>query len=150
MYDALKSMRPWVTFAGFVLVVVVLYWAQTLLIPIALAVLLTFVLAPPVSRLQRVIGRVPAVLLTVSLTFALLAGALWGLANQVTALAGDLPRFRDNIVQKAVEVRRMVKEGSVEKVQKTLDEIQAEVDRVDRPKPTPPPPNHHHTQHHAS
>ena len=53
MYDALKSMRPWVTFAGFVLVVVVLYWAQTLLIPIALAVLLTFVLAPAVSRLQR-------------------------------------------------------------------------------------------------
>ena len=140
MYDALKSMRPWVTFAGFVLVVVVLYWAQTLLIPIALAVLLTFVLAPVVSRLQRVIGRVPAVFITVSLTFALLAGALWGLANQVTALAGDLPRFRDNIVQKAVEVRRMVKEGSVEKVQKTLDEIQAEVDRVDRPKGTPPAP----------
>ena len=140
MSDALKSMRPWVTFAGFVLVIVVLYWAQTLLIPIALAVLLTFVLAPLVSLLQRVIGRVPAVLLSVSLTFALLAGALWGLANQVTALAGDLPRFRDNIVQKAVDVRRMVKEGSVEKVQKTLDEIQAEVDRVDRPKGTPPAP----------
>lgn len=138
MSDALKSMRPWVTFTGFVLVIVVLYWAQTLLIPIALAVLLTFVLAPLVSLLQRVIGRVPAVLLTVTLTFALLAGALWGLANQVTALAGDLPRFRDNIVQKAVEVRRMVKEGSVEKVQQTLDEIQAEVNRVDKPKGTPP------------
>jgi predicted PurR-regulated permease PerM len=140
MSDALKSMRPWVTFTGFVLVIAVLYWAQTLLIPIALAVLLTFVLAPLVSLLQRVIGRVPAVLLTVSLTFALLAGALWGLANQVTALAGDLPRFRDNIVQKAVDVRRMVKEGSVEKVQKTLDEIQAEIDRVDKPKGTPPAP----------
>src|SRR5512145_310520 len=126
MSDALKTVRTWLTFAGVVLVISVLYWAQTLLIPIALAILLTFVLAPPVSRLQRWIGRVPAVLVIVALTFAVLAGALWGLANQVTGLVTDLPRYRDNIVQKAVELRRMSTGGSVEKVQETLQEIQAE------------------------
>jgi predicted PurR-regulated permease PerM len=136
MGDTLKSLKPWITFAGFVLVIVVLYWAQTLLIPIALAVLLTFVLAPAVTPLQRVIGRVPAVLVIVSLTFAVLAGALWGLANQVTALANDLPAYRDNILQKAVDIRRAVKGGSVEKVQETLEEIQAEVEKVDKPRGT--------------
>ena len=136
MIDAFKTLKLWVTFAGFVLVIGVLYWAQTFLIPIALAVLLTFVLARPVSRLQRWIGRLPAVLVTVALTFAVLAGALWGLANQVTALAGDLPRFRDNILQKVVEVRRAVRGGSVEKVQETLEEIQAEVDKIDKPRGT--------------
>jgi predicted PurR-regulated permease PerM len=140
MGDALKTMKPWVAFAGVVLVIVVLYWAQTILIPIALAALLTFVLTPPVTRLQRWIGRVPAVLVIVSLTFAVLAGALWGLANQVTALANELPRYRDNILQKAVDVRRMVKDGSVEKVQKTLEEIQAEVEKVDAPRGTPAAP----------
>ena len=42
-------MKPWATFAGFVPVVFVLSWAQPVLVPIALAVLLTFVLTPPVT-----------------------------------------------------------------------------------------------------
>jgi hypothetical protein len=67
MDDTSKTLRRWVTFAGCVLVVVVLYWAQAVLLPIALAILLTFVLAPPVSWLERWIGRIPAVLATVTL-----------------------------------------------------------------------------------
>jgi uncharacterized protein YeaO (DUF488 family) len=55
-----KTLRRWVTFAGCVLVVVVLYWAQAVLVPIALAILLTFVLTPPVTWFQRWIGRIPA------------------------------------------------------------------------------------------
>lgn len=140
MPDTVKTFMPWVRFAGYVLVIAVLYWAQTILIPIALAVLLTFVLARPVGWLQRWIGRVPAVLVIVTLTFAVLAGALWGLANQVTALANDLPRFRDNILQKSVDVRRALRGGSVDQVQKTFEEIQAEVEKVDKPKGTPAAP----------
>ncbi len=32
MDETLKSVKPWVTFAGAVLVVVVLYWAQAVLV----------------------------------------------------------------------------------------------------------------------
>src|SRR4029450_5465926 len=120
MSDELRTLKPWVTFTGSVLVIGILYWAQTLLIPIALAVLLTFILAQPVTRLQRLIGRVPAVLVVVTLTFAVIAGGGWGLANQATGLAADLPRYRNTILEKIVEVRHVVKPGSVEKVQKTL------------------------------
>jgi predicted PurR-regulated permease PerM len=136
MSDALRTLKPWVTFTGSVLVIGVLYWAQTLLIPIALAVLLTFILAQPVTRLQRLIGRVPAVLVVVTLTFAVIAGGVWGLANQATGLAADLPRYRNTILEKIVEVRHVVKPGSVEKVQKTLQEIQAEVEKSDQPRGT--------------
>jgi hypothetical protein len=45
MADALTAFRTWVTFAGCVLVVAVLYWAQAVLVPVSLAVLLTFVLS---------------------------------------------------------------------------------------------------------
>ena len=45
MHDTSKTLIRWVTFAGCVLVVVVLYWAQIVLVPIALAILLTFVLS---------------------------------------------------------------------------------------------------------
>lgn len=58
MDDASRALKPWVTFAGCVLIIVILYWAQAVLVPIALAILLTFVLAPPVRWLERRIGLV--------------------------------------------------------------------------------------------
>jgi predicted PurR-regulated permease PerM len=56
------------------LVVAALYWLQAMLIPMALSVLLTFLLGPVVSILQRRLGRVPAVLVTVVLAFSILSG----------------------------------------------------------------------------
>ena len=44
MKDAVQSLRQWLSFAGIVLVVGVLYWAQAVFIPVAVAILLTFVL----------------------------------------------------------------------------------------------------------
>jgi hypothetical protein len=52
MDDTSKTLRRWVTFAGCVLVVVVLCWAQAVLVPIALVILLTFV----ITRLRRRTG----------------------------------------------------------------------------------------------
>ena len=124
-----STSRSWVAFAGAVLVVGVLYWARDLLMPIALAALLTFMLARPVGSLQRWIGRTPAVLVTVSLVFALLGVALWGLGSQLSLLVDDLPQYRTNIRQKIGDVRE-VGNGSVQKLQKTLDDIQAEIDRT--------------------
>ena len=100
-----------VTFAWCVLVVLVLFWAQAVLVPIALAILLTFLLAPPVTWLQRWVGRIPAVLAMVTLVFTLLGLAGWGLARQMDNLAQDLPRYRVNILQKIADVRGAGKGG---------------------------------------
>jgi predicted PurR-regulated permease PerM len=62
MQDALRIAKPLRVFGGCVLVVSVLYWAQTVIVPVALALLLTFLLSPLVVFLERRIGRVPAVL----------------------------------------------------------------------------------------
>ena len=121
------------TFAGCVLVVVVLYWAQTVLVPIALAILLTFVLSPPVTWLQRWIGRIPAVLAMVTLVFSVLGLAGWGLARQVDHLAEDLPRYRVNILSKIADVRGAGKGGSVEKLQETIEDIKTDLGKSDVP-----------------
>ena len=105
MDDASKTVKPWVRFAGFVLVVVVLYWAQAVLVPFAVAILLTFVVAPPVTWLQRWVGRVPAVLAVVTLVFAVLGLTGWGLARQMDHLGDDLPLYRANILAKIADVR---------------------------------------------
>ena len=127
MDDTLKSLKVWLTFAGGVLVVAVLYWAQAVLVPFALALLLTFVLTPPVTWLQRWVGRIPAVLLIVTLVFALLGFAAWGLTRQMDSLAGDLPAYRANIRTKVADVRAASRGGAVEKLQETLEGLKADL-----------------------
>ena len=134
MDDASDSLRPWLTFAGGVLVVVVLYWAQTVLVPIALAVLISFVLAPPVSWLERWLGRVPAVLMVVTLVFVLLGLAGWGLAQQMENLAQELPAYRVNILAKIADVRGAGKGGTVEKLQETIEDIKTDLGKSDAPR----------------
>ena len=133
-------MKPWLTFAGVVLVVVVLDWAQAVFVPIALAVLISFVLAPPVNWLERWLGRVPAVLTMVTLVFIVLGLAGWGLARQVDNLAEDLPRYRVNILAKIADVRGAGKGGTVEKLQETIEDIKTDLGKTDRPAGKPPQP----------
>jgi predicted PurR-regulated permease PerM len=133
MDDPSQTVKPWVTFAGCVLVVVVLHWAQAVLVPIALAMLLTFVLTPPVTWLERWIGRIPAVLAMVTLVFSVLGLAGWGLARQMDHLAEDLPRYRTNILTKIADVRGAGKGGSVEKLQRTIEDIQTDPGKPDVP-----------------
>src|SRR5512132_490244 len=114
-------------FAGGVLVVAVLYWAQAVLVPFALAILLTFVLTPPVTWLERWVGRVPAVLLAVTLVFAALGLAGWGLTWQMDNLANDLPSYRTNIRTKIADVRGASRGGAVEKLQETLEGIKTDL-----------------------
>jgi predicted PurR-regulated permease PerM len=129
MDDTSHTVKPWVIFGGCVLVIVVLYWAQAVLVPIALAVLITFVLTPPVNWLERWLGRVPAVLAAVTLVFIALGLAGWGLARQMDHLADDLPTYRVNILAKIADVRGAGKGGSVEKLQETIEGIKTELER---------------------
>ena len=123
----MRWLRPWVIFAGCVLVVVLLDWAEPVLLPVAGALLLTFLLNPWVNGLQRWIHRGPAVVLVVTVTIGAMTLLGWGLARQVTSLASDLPRYRENIRQKILDVRNMSRGGAVEQVQSTLEEIKEDI-----------------------
>ncbi|TCZ56736.1 AI-2E family transporter [Roseicella aquatilis] len=86
---------------GALLVVAVLYFGRDMLIPIVLAMLLSFVLAPVTRLLRRLhVPRVPSVLLAVALagTVIVAMGALAG--NQASSLAENLPRYQAAIMDK--------------------------------------------------
>lgn len=140
MNESSNPLTPWITFAGSVLIVVVLYWAQAVLVPVALAVLISFVLAPPVTWLERWLGRVTAVLITVTLVFLMLGLAGWGLVRQMENLAEELPGYRVNILAKIADVRGAGKGGTVEKLQETIEDIRTDLGKTDAPpgRPTPP------------
>jgi predicted PurR-regulated permease PerM len=124
MNDLIKALKSWTTFAGCVLVVAVLYWAQALLVPFSLALLLTFVLAPPVVWLQRRIGRVPAVLSVVILVFTFLGLAGWGVVRQMSSLSADLPTYRANIRAKAHDIQGVRYGASLSKFEQAMTDLQ--------------------------
>jgi predicted PurR-regulated permease PerM len=85
-----------------VLIVTILISAKAVIVPLALAVLLTFILTPIVSAVQGLgMRRLPAVLVVAVLTFMVIGALGWGVGAQVRNLAEDLPtqttRIKDKI-----------------------------------------------------
>jgi len=128
-----NSLQGWIGFAGLVLVVAVLYWAQAVLVPVCLAILLTFVLTPPVVWLQRRIGRIAAVLIVVISVFSFLALAGYGVYRQMASLGNALPSYRANIRAKVQDIQVMRSGGSVQQLERTIEQLKGDLGT-----PTPP------------
>jgi predicted PurR-regulated permease PerM len=86
-------------------VVTILYVGRQLLIPLALAAMLTFLLAPLVGYIERWIGRIAAVLIVVAMLFSVAGGAGWLLTRQLIDLAAKLPDYQTNIDNRLHAVR---------------------------------------------
>ena len=82
-------------------VVAALYFGRELLVPLVLAVLLAFVLAPVVVLLQRArLPKAPAVFVAVALAFTIIGGIGAVVGGQATTLAGSLPSYQATIQEK--------------------------------------------------
>ncbi|WDQ19059.1 AI-2E family transporter [Rhodopirellula sp. P2] len=91
-----------------VLTVAALFFARDVFIPLALGLLLSFLLTPIVDRLQRWgIPNIPAVVITAAFAFVLLAGTFTLLGRELTSLVGDLPTHKDELVSKARSIAGM-------------------------------------------
>ncbi len=107
-------------------VVAGLYFTRELLIPLALAALLTFLLAPLVTRLERWIGRIAAVLLAVLLIFSVLGAAGYLLTRQLVDLATKLPDYKVNIAAK-LHAFDAPRGGSLSKFSDTVEALKKEL-----------------------
>ncbi len=93
--------------AGVVVVTGVLIVAKPVIVPLALALLLTFVLSPVVAGLQQRLGlkRVYAVIATALLTFSAMGGIGYVVAVQIQGLAKDVTGHKDKIRAKLDDLR---------------------------------------------
>jgi len=84
--------------ASIAVVIAALYLAKGLLVPLTLAVLLSFLLSPVCDWLERRwLGRIPAVLVTAILGFSLLGIVTWMATVQVSSLAPKIPEYQRNV-----------------------------------------------------
>ncbi|HLH93446.1 MAG TPA: AI-2E family transporter [Xanthobacteraceae bacterium] len=119
-------------------VIAALYFARAIFLPLALAILLTFLLAPAV-RLLRGWGlpRPPAVVLVVLVSSVIILGIGALLVQQVTQLAQKLPEYQFNIESKIGSLRAAAGGGTLERMSNFLRSINQEIRRQ---APTPPAP----------
>jgi predicted PurR-regulated permease PerM len=100
------SLRGLTTLAVTVVIVAALYFGREVLVPITLAILLSFVLAPLADLIRRTrVGRVPAVILSVLIALGVIAALAGIIGMQIAQLADDIPRYQTTIRQKADAVR---------------------------------------------
>lgn len=106
--------------------VAALYFARDVLIPVALAVLLTFVLAPAAHRLERLgTGRVLSTALVTVLAFAIIASIGWVATGQAVSLVAKLPEYRANITKKIRALKRQPA-GELGKAAEAVKDLQKE------------------------
>ncbi|RYD54031.1 MAG: AI-2E family transporter, partial [Verrucomicrobiaceae bacterium] len=97
------------------------YFGQEVLIPLALAGLITFLLTPLVNKLQRWLGNVTAVLLTMTTVLAATIALGWMLGTQAVDLAGQLPGYKENIRTK-LRSFQVPTGGVLSKLSETVDD----------------------------
>jgi len=123
------------------LVIVVLYVGRDLLVPLALSVLLAFVLAPIVGRLERWgLKRVPSVIAVTALVFIGIAGFGTVVGTQVADLAQNLPSYQRNIEAKIRGLKSSASQGGVlREASQMIRDLRTELEQAGRQAQTPAP-----------
>jgi predicted PurR-regulated permease PerM len=134
MVPQIKLQRPpgnaLINLAVAALIVTTLYFAREILVPVALAVLFSFVLAPFVIRLQS--WRVPrtlSVLVAVSIGFSIIFSLGGLMVSQANRLAEELPGYQQTLRDKIQGLRGIAAGGSgtLERASKVLRELDTEL-----------------------
>ncbi|WP_397571679.1 AI-2E family transporter [Schlesneria sp. T3-172] len=110
------------------IVVMALQWGRPVLIPIALAVLLTFLLNPIVTALnRRGIHRIASVVIAAGIAGVILFGIGWLLTTQVTGMLEELPRNTERIKAKVRALKEFGSGPTREHIAEMIQEISEEL-----------------------
>ena len=117
-------------------VIAALFFGRDVFVPIALAILLSFVLAPGVRRLHGLgLGRVFPVLFATCFAVGIIAVLAALVAAQLRDVAADLPRYEDTVVRKVDAVRAMSSGSAM----RGLEEVMHRLEAGSRKGNAPPP-----------
>ena len=105
----------------------VLYLAQEVLIPLALAILFSFLLAPAVRRLEQCkLGRVASTIVVSLFAFGAVLTVAGIAATQAISLGAKLPQYRHNIVEKIHALRHPDRDSNIGKAAQAIKDIEKE------------------------
>jgi predicted PurR-regulated permease PerM len=132
-----KDISRILTLVTAVVVITALYFARVMLVPLALAVLFTFVLAPLVSALERIrLPRFLAIFLVVGIAVTGIGVMGWTVGNQLIDVTNQLPSYKTNIKEK-IDAIHNPKNRRLDKAADAMKELGKEI-AENPPTPTEP------------
>jgi predicted PurR-regulated permease PerM len=117
------------------LIIAALYFGREIFVPVALAVLLSFVLAPFVMRLHSWrVPRTASVLVVVFIGFSIIFSLGGLMVSQATHLAGKLPEYQQTLSDKIESLRGLMGgSGTLEQASTVLKQLGTELQHPDAP-----------------
>jgi predicted PurR-regulated permease PerM len=123
--------------ALFLIAIAALYFARQILIPLAIAVLLAFLLTPAVRRLETLrLPRVASVLIVAVLSLAAVAAVGWTVTSQLIQIISALPGYKANIEHK-IETLRGRPGGALARATASVEELSKELTTASRKEAAP-------------
>lgn len=122
-----------------VFIIAALYFGREVFVPVALAILFSFVLAPLVKGLQKLRApRALAVFVVVLIAFATLAALTMAMVGQATQLASELPTYQSTIRAKIAALKGSgAGSGVLSRAADVLQDLGKELDRPKAESPVP-------------
>jgi predicted PurR-regulated permease PerM len=118
------------TVIAFVLAIAALYFGRTVFIPLALALVLSFLLTPFVSLLEKIrFRRVPSVIVVVIVAFALIGFGSWEVAGQLVEIMVRIPDYKANLDEK-IDSLHEAGAGELGKASASIQELGKELSAV--------------------
>jgi predicted PurR-regulated permease PerM len=106
-----------------------IYFGRPVLIPLALAVLTSFALAPLVSLLKKLrLGNVGAVAISLLLAVVIVSSLGLFMGSQLAKLAAELPHYQTNLAQKIHSVvGTATQNDTINRLNKTIDNLAEQI-----------------------
>ncbi len=115
-----------------------IYFGRPVLMPLALAVLLSFALAPLVGMLRHIrLGLVPSVLLSLCVALVLIGSLGLFVGSQIAGLASDLPSYQNNIAHKIESIRGTANGGTLSRLNRTIQALGEQISGGQHPSTVP-------------
>lgn len=119
---------PWGSLIAIVLVVIVLWAGRTVLMPLALGVILAFLLTPLVRLFDRCrLPRFVSVALTMAIALSAVGGVGYVAFNQFAELSAQVSKYTSSMRRKVADLR-LGNDAALSKFTRTVDRVTEQLD----------------------
>ncbi|HEX8312755.1 MAG TPA: AI-2E family transporter, partial [Chthoniobacteraceae bacterium] len=121
----------------FIAIIAILYFGKEFFLPLVLAILISFLLAPLIRRFEAWgMGRVLSVVTATLLAFSVIGGVGYIITGQLLDLANELPKYKTNLQAKVASLKTRP-DSPFDRATKTLRELTADLANPESPSPAP-------------
>lgn len=136
--DELHSLlRVGIPILAVIVATAVLYFARDILLPLAMATMLSVIFSPLAYRVEKVIGRLAGTALVVLGAIAIVGAIGYFLTTELSSVADELADYSPNIAAKLTAIQKSTP-ARLQRLERAIESVQKEVQRVG-PKAPPKP-----------